>query len=236
MDRLKADKIRCEFGLTICEKIIPWGSKWNKDVYRKGVLLFKKGSKYKADKLLTNNTGEVRGITIHNSYGNADAETYTKSTFPNQNMLSARVHFYVDNKEIWQNLRENEVGWHAGDGNGFGNDSTIAIEILVKGPAVTDGQRSEENGAKLCALLLNKYKLTIEDVYSHKHWSGKNCPINILPHWKLFLKSVQNYLEILNNNKSLYRVQVGAFENINNAQNLLKELEKKGFKGYIKNN
>lgn len=37
-----------------------------------------------------------------------------------------------------------------------------------------------------------------------------------------------------NINNKLYRVQVGAFNNDSNAENLLKELKSKGFKGYIK--
>lgn len=234
MAKLKPDNIRYEFGLKICEKIIPWASKWNKDVYKNGKLIFKKGSKYKADRLLSNNTGKVKGITIHNTDGNANAETYTRATFPNQNMLSSRVHFYVDDREIWQNLKETEVGWHAGDGYGDGNETTISIEILLKGQSVKDGIKAEENGAKLCALLLKKYNLTIKDVYTHKHWNGKNCPINILAHWGSFLKNIETHLATLNNDKYLYRVQVGAFENPSNAQNLLKKLEKTGFNGFIK--
>lgn len=234
MTKLTADRIRHEFGLTICEKIIPWGCKWNKNVYKNGKILFKKGSKYKADRLLSKNTGEVKGITIHNTDGDADAETYTRATFPNQNMLSSRVHFYVDDREIWQNLKETEVGWHAGDGRGDGNDTTISIEILIKGLSVKDGIKAEENGAKLCALLLKKYNLAIKDVYSHKDWSGKICPINILPHWNFFLENVKTHLDILNNNKTLYRVQVGAFENIDNAENLLTKLKKEGYYGFIK--
>ena len=233
MTKLKADKVKYEFGLAICEKIIPWGSKWSKDVYINGKLIYKKGQKYKADKYLSKNTGIIRGITIHNSDGNADAETYTRATFPNQNMLSSRVHFYVDDREIWQNLKENEVGWHAGDGNGEGNDTTISIEILLKGRAVLDGKKAEDNGAKLCAILLYKYNLNIKNIYSHKHWSNKNCPINILPHWDEFLDAVNKHLSTLIREELLYRVQVGAFKNKDNAEILLQELKSAGFNGYI---
>lgn len=234
MAKLKPDKVRYKFGLKICEKIIPWNAKWKKNVYKNGKLLFKKGAKYKADRLLSSNTGKVKGITIHNTDGNADAETYTRATFPNQNMLSSRVHFYVDDKEIWQNLRENEVGWHAGDGRGPGNDTTISIEILLKGRAVADGQKAEDNGARLTAILLKKYNLTIDDIYTHRDWSGKNCPINILPRWDEFLDNVQGYLDVLNHDNWLYKVQVGAFKNRDNAEKLLDNLKKSGFDGFIK--
>lgn len=109
-------------------------------------------------------------------------------------MLSSRVHYYIDDKEIWQNLREDEVGWHAGDGRGPGNETTISLEIITKGKIIKDEIKAEDNGAKLCAILLDKYNLSIKDVYTHKYWSGKNCPINILPRWNDFLNKVQFHL------------------------------------------
>lgn len=234
MTKLKPDKVTYTQGLMICQKIIPWGVKWNKNVFQNGRLVYRKGSKYKADRLLSKGTGLVKGITIHNTDGNADAETYTRATYPNQNMLSARVHYYVDDKEIWQNLRDDEVGWHAGDGSGPGNDTTISIEIILPGKVVKDGVKSEDNGARLCALLLDKYDLSINDVYSHKHWSGKNCPSNILPRWDSFLKRVQSHLDdIQNKSDVLYRVQVGAFRNRDNAVKLLARLKMAGFEGFI---
>lgn len=186
------DKVRVEHGLTINEKIIPWGAKWTKN-YDK----YKIGDRYKADRLLSNNTGKVAALTIHNTPGDADAETYTRATYPNQNMKTARVHYYVDDKEAWQNLRDDEVGWHAGDGNGPGNSNTIAIEILTQGKAVKDGNKAEVNGILLTAILMVKHNLTIKNIYPHKHWSGKNCPINILPRWNSFLKDLEvKYNEI----------------------------------------
>ena len=230
---MKPDKIRNEYGLQIYEKIIPWGTKWNKDVYLNGKIAYKKGSKYKADRLLSSGTGVVKGITIHNTGGNADAETYTRATFPNQNMLSTRVHYFVDDKEIWQNLREDEVGWHAGDGSGPGNDTTIAIEIILEGNKVINGTKSEDQGARLCAILLKKHNLELKDIYTHNYWSGKNCPINILYRWDDFLDKVQYHLlDIGTEKEKFYRVQVGAFKEKENAEKLLQELKNAGFGGY----
>ncbi len=235
MSKLLPNKIRYEYGLKICEKIIPWGAKWNKNVYLNNKLAYKKGTRYKADRLLSNGTGIVKGITIHNTNGNADAETYTRSTYPNQNMLSSRVHYYIDDKEIWQNLREDEVGWHAGDGRGPGNETTISLEIITKGKTIKDEIKAEDNGAKLCAILLDKYNLSIKDVYTHKYWSGKNCPINILPRWNDFLNKVQFHLTNIKKEKeALYLVQVGAFKNEENAKKLLEQLVKAGFNGCIR--
>ena len=119
MAKLTPDATRTEHGLVINEKIIPWGAVWPKD---SGA--YKKGAQYKADRLLSGGTGKVKGVTIHNTNDlknvEEDAEQYTRATWPNGNMNDARVHYYVDDINAWQNLREDEVGWHAGDGRKTG--------------------------------------------------------------------------------------------------------------------
>jgi len=89
---LTPDKTRVEFGLTIHEKIIPWGAVWPRTVYdNSGKVRFSKGAKYKADQLLSRGTGKPAGVTIHNTEGSANAETYTRATWPNGNMNDVRV-------------------------------------------------------------------------------------------------------------------------------------------------
>lgn len=190
---LTPDKTRVEHGLTIHEKIIPWGAVWSKTV-TVGKSTYHKGDKYKADRLLSGGTGKVAGVTIHNTDGGADAETYTRATYPNQNMKDSRVHYYVDDVEAWQNLLETEVGWHAGDGRGNGNETTISIEIIMRGGAIKSDEASEDNGAKLAAILLVRHGLGIDKLYRHKDWSGKQCPLYIIPHWDAFKAKVQAYM------------------------------------------
>lgn len=152
------------------------------------------------------------GITIHNtesisvSSNTTPAEQYTRATI-NGNMKEVRVHFYVDESCAWQNLPLTLCGWHAADGNGGGNRRTIAIEIIGK------SKKAEENGAKLAAWLLNKYKLDIDHLFTHTYWlnkkdgkvgtidqlnvlknSYKTCPIYIIPHWQDFKASVKKQL------------------------------------------
>ena len=183
-------------GLRINVKKIPFGTRW-----RKNCCGFKEGDLYKADRLMTNGSGIIKGITIHNTGSNADAETYTRATF-NQNMNSARVHFYVDKKEVWQTLEENEVGWHAGTGDrSVGNDSYIAIEIIMGPDGTEDDKKAEENGALLTAHLMIKHDLRTEDIVTHRHWSGKYCPAYILPHWDRFLELVKEKCVLLLNDK-----------------------------------
>ena len=207
MAKLTPDATRTECGLVINEKIIPWGAKWPKDSGE-----HKKGQKFKADKRLSGGTGKVAGITIHNTADlenvEEDAEQYTRATWPNANMNDARVHYYVDDINAWQNLEDTEVGWHAGDGSGPGNGTTISIEIIMDGTGSKEDLGAEANGVILAALLLKKYGLTVEQLYTHNHWMGhpdaivqgarKNCPLYILPHWEQFKARVAAKLDELN--------------------------------------
>ena len=247
---LTPDKIRIEHGLEIKEKIIPWGAVWPKDSGS-----FKKGDLYKADRKLSGGTGKVEYVTIHNTddileaKGTNDAEQYARATWPNANMGDARVHYFIDETDCWQQLREDEVGWHAGDGRGPGNDSSLAIEIIMDGSGSAADKGAEERGALLAAILLNKHGLGIDRLKTHKEWSGKYCPLYILPRWSAFKTKVENYLKQVNGSiaekaetpekaepsGTIYRVQVGAFSKKANAELKRQAVEAAGFDAFVVN-
>lgn len=141
-------------------------------------------------------TGLV-GITVHNTpdlpevYD--DAEQYTRATY-NGNMNGVAVHLYTDDVCAWQNLPFDQAGFHAADGNGDGNMKTIAIECIMDGSGSAEDKKAEDNCARLVAWLLDKYKLPDSAIYAHSHWySGKTCPLYILPHWEAFKKKCISY-------------------------------------------
>lgn len=207
---LKPDKIRTEAigggEITIKEKIIPDTARATKHVAD----YVPKGGKMKPCALLNGGTGKPKGVTVHNTAaitvsGTSMAEQYTRATWPNQAMGGVCVHFYVSGAEIWQNLAENERGWHAADGSSRrkdhrggqtgGNMDTIAIEVIGQ------GADTEATAAKLVAYLCRKYDLDPAlDVYTHNYWmwgvdkivqgKPKNCPLYILPHWAAFMADV----------------------------------------------
>lgn len=209
-DRVRKEHVG-EYSITINEKIIPDGLRATKQI----ASWIKKGDLLKPNKKLNDGTGKPKGITIHNTgditpaKGTNAAEQYARATYPNGNMSGVVVHFWVNKNHIWQQLKENERGWHAADGSNRrkdhrggqsgGNVDTIAIEHIGKDPL------TEETGAILTAYLCKKYNLDpMKDVYTHNYWMygadkafqgvRKNCPIYILPHWKGFLNRVATIL------------------------------------------
>ena len=186
------DRTRKEHGLVISEKIIPFGSRWTKDSAG-----FRSGDLYKADKWMPDG---VKGITIHNTEDLEnvydDAELYARATWPNQNMGTARVHYYIDDVSCWQLLDETEIGWHAGTGTfGAGNRDTISIEIIMDGSGSEADRAAIERGALLAAVLLNRYGFGCDRLHTHRGWNGKQCPLYLLPRWEAFKEKVNGYLK-----------------------------------------
>ena len=195
---LTPDKIRHEYGLEIKEKIIP------------------NGNKLKPNRKLSNGTGKVEWITIHNTQdikeaeGTNDAEQYMRATY-NGNMGDVTVHYYIDETDCWQLLNEDEVGYHAADGyNGPGNTTSLAIEIIMDGSGFKADIEAEDRGALLAAILLHRHNLTIDRLTTHNHWySKKYCPIYILPHWNQFKEQVATYLDAIENSEKEASVILG---------------------------
>ena len=188
------DRTREENGLVISEKIIPFGSRWTRDSAG-----FHAGDLYKADKWMPDG---VKGITIHNTEDLEnvydDAEQYARATWPNQNMGTARVHYYIDDVSCWQLLDETEIGWHAGTGTlGAGNRDTIAIEIIMDGSGSAADAAAEQRAALLAAILLNRYGFGCDRLHTHREWNGKQCPLYLLPRWEAFREKVSGYLNTI---------------------------------------
>ena len=228
---LTPDKIRNEHGLEIKEKIIP------------------DGDKLKPNRKLSNGSGKVEWVTVHNTNdikeadGTNDAEQYTRATY-NGNMGGVTVHYYIDETDCWQLLNENEVGYHAADGyNGPGNTTSLAIEIIMDGSGFKADVEAERRGALLAAILLHRHGLGIDRLTTHNRWySQKYCPAFILPHWENFKNQVEMYLREIQAEEKvdevvpdgmIYIVQAGAFLSEENAEAFKNDIIKKGFDAII---
>ncbi|MCY9737951.1 N-acetylmuramoyl-L-alanine amidase [Paenibacillus alvei] len=139
-------------------------------------------------------------LTIHNTDNTdagATAEAHSRFILNGSGGSKKSWHYTVDDKDIYQHLRDNEQGWHAGDGSGPGNATSIGIEVcMYKG---IDEQAAWRNAAWLIAKLAMKYNIPLQRIVPHKHWTGKNCPSRILPHWSKFLNMIDREMISQNN-------------------------------------
>lgn len=172
MTPLVPDRIRIEYGLAIKERLIPFGTVWKKTVYNKndknGEVKFKKGSPYKADRILSYGSGKAEYVAIHISIeAKADpctscAERYIYITQRYTDMTDMLAHYCIDWRDCWQQLREDEVGAYVSGIRTPENEKSIAIKIVISGSGDEQDQRAEKRGALLAAILLKRHHLAID--------------------------------------------------------------------------
>ena len=207
---------------------------------------------YKAGKTI-----KVKGLMLH-SIGcpQPSAEKLIKSW--NTESAKVCVHGFIDGNTggVYQTLPWNHRGWHCGS---TANGTHIGIEMCepdcikytsganftcsdnAKAKAIVE--RTYKSAVELFAHLCNEHNLNpLEDgvIISHSEGykrgvaSNHADPEHLWKGLKLahtmdgFRKDVKAAME-----KPIYRVQVGAFSVEKNAKNLLAELKKKGFDGFI---
>lgn len=129
-------------------------------------------------------------ITVHNT-GNtargANAEMHT--TYVDRVSPEPSWHFTVDDLDVFQELPVHVAGYHAGDGDGEGNNLSIGIEVCMH--EGINWEKAKTNAVKLIALLCTELGIDADHVVPHRYWSGKNCPQRILAEgWGNFHKRI----------------------------------------------
>lgn len=119
------------------------------------------------------------GITIHNTANDASAKNEVSYMISNNNQVS--YHYAVDDVRAVQGIPLDRNAWHAGDGRGFGNMSTIGIEICYSKSGGDRFLAAERNAAELTARIMLQYgwgvdKIGTKVINTHQSRSGKYCP------------------------------------------------------------
>lgn len=138
---------------------------------------------------------EPEYVTIHNTANNASAAGEIEYMVSNDQYVS--YHWAVDDIEAIQAIPHDRNAWHCGDGeDGVGNLKSIGIEICHSlDPENPHYPQSEENGAKLAAIVLHEAGLGLDAIRKHEDWSGKYCPHRILDNgdWENFKERIAKY-------------------------------------------
>ncbi len=140
-----------------------------------------------------------RFLTLHNT-GNAnrgaDARAHARfvTTTGHYRLASGTRrwvswHYTVDDLRVIKHLPIGEMAWHAGRA---GNRSSIGIETCMH--AGIDQAAADDRLARLAAVLCHDLGLGIDAIRSHKDWTGKACPVLLLPRWDEVLAEIEGYL------------------------------------------
>jgi hypothetical protein len=125
----------------------------------------------------------IKYIVVHNTGNSAATAGDESHASYMQNVENADKdyvswHITVDSDSATQHLPFNEVGYHAGDGNGSGNHEGIGIEIAEN----KNYPACEQNGIKIICALMHDFNIPIDRVLPHRYFSPvkKLCPSRIL--------------------------------------------------------
>lgn len=175
----------------------------------------------------------LKYIVIHDT-GNtsAGADALAHYNYFNGGNRNASAHYFVDDSNIIQTVRDTDASWHCGDGNGaYGitNSNSIGIEICINSDGNYD--QAVSHAVDLTKYLMNKYSITVDRVVRHYDASRKMCPgtmsANNWAKWYAFKD------RLTETGGTLYRVQVGAFSVRTNAEALANELIGQGYDAII---
>lgn len=127
-------------------------------------------------------TQNIKYIVIHYTANDGDTAKNNVDYYARAS-LKASAHYFVDENEIWQSVKEGDTAYHCG-ANTYKhkecrNANSIGIELCSR--QYSDGEyyiktETVENAIALIKELMVKYNIPIENVIRHYDVTGKTCP------------------------------------------------------------
>lgn len=119
---------------------------------------------------------QIKSITYHDTANNqAGADALMHANYMVGAGISYRSrswNYTVDSKCVIQHIPDNEVTYQGDKYEAYA--TSIGIETCIN--RGSNLNLVWQRMGKLCAMLLAKYDLGIENIYQHNYWNGKDCP------------------------------------------------------------
>lgn len=186
------------------------------------------------------NYGEARSlnsikyIVIHYTANDGDTAENNGVYFRN-NAIETSAHYFVDSDSIIQSVPDDYIAWHCGaityKHAVCRNTNSIGIEICddSKNGVIYPSAKTIANTIELVEFLMKKYNIPKANVIRHYDVTGKLCPAYWCGTKDKEDKWRKEFFNKIGIPKTIYRVQVGAFENETNAINLMSKLKAQGY-------
>lgn len=161
------------------------------------------------------NLGNIKYIVIHYTANNGDTAQGNGNYFAKNN-IGASAHYFVDDNEIVQSVRDCYTAWHCGGAKYYcncRNENSIGIELCSKRDSkgnyyFTD--KTIEKAVTITKALMEKYSIPIENVIRHYDVTHKICPapfVNNITLWQNF-KGKLEVKNMINNYDDAVKVLV----------------------------
>lgn len=160
---------------------------------------------------------ENKYIVIH--YVGAEGDAKNNAMYFQKEKRGASAHYFVGfNGDIWQAVDDGNIAWHCGatryKHNQCRNTNSIGIELCCRKNADNTTWRFEKatvnKTAKLTAMLLHQYDITLKNVIRHYDVTGKVCP-------EPFVRDKRAWNDFLGLVKQEYKAVNGKYTVVNNC-------------------
>ncbi len=139
---------------------------------------------------------DIKYIVIHYTANNGDTAKGNASYFANNANLEASAHYFADENEVYQSVKESDTAWHCG-GKTYKhatcrNHNSLGVELCSRKDSAGKyyfKDATVNNAVTLVKSLMAKYSVPIANVIRHYDVTGKNCPAPFVEDeskWKAF--------------------------------------------------
>ncbi|MDE6182370.1 MAG: N-acetylmuramoyl-L-alanine amidase, partial [Eubacteriales bacterium] len=147
-------------------------------------------------------------LVIHYTANNGDTAKGNCNYFKTGNR-NASAHYFVDEKEVWQSVEDNDTAWHCGTKgtyyhNSCRNENAIGVELCSEKDSKGNYYFNDEtikNAVELVKMLMKKYNIPVENVVRHYDVTHKVCPapfVNNVKAWDNFKNKLKgdDYMKV----------------------------------------
>lgn len=145
-------------------------------------------------------TSGIKYIVIHYTANHRDTAK-NNAVYFNRAEVKASAHYFVDEKEVWQSVKDTDTAYHCGTTGTYKhpscrNGNSLGIELCSMKDNNGNYYFKDEtikNAAELTKTLMAKYNIPAENVIRHYDVTGKVCPAPMVKDanlWSEFKKMI----------------------------------------------
>lgn len=179
----------------------------------------------------------IKYIVIHYTANNGDTAKNNADYFANNPNLSASAHYFVDENEVYQSVKDNNTAYHCGATKykhpECRNSNSIGIELCSRKDSKGNYYFKPETvkrAANLTINIMKKHNIPIKNVIRHYDVTGKICPapfVNDEKQWKEFLSTLKQKTNLESGNDIVWELMNGKHKiEINEVEKAVKALDK----------
>ena len=121
-------------------------------------------------------------LVIHFTANDGDSAKNNADYFARE-APGASAHFFVDEREIWQSVKEKDIAWHCGTRGMYfhpycRNANSLGVELCSRkrGEKYYFAPETVKNAQQFVRSLMKRYGIPTENVVRHYDVTHKNCP------------------------------------------------------------